>query len=229
MEKCIVSFSGGKDSVLALHDVLKEQKRKVDFLFVTVNKSTQRVNMHGVRKELITRQGFSIGIHTRKLYLPENVSMELYSKMMEAEMLLMKQRGVHSVIFGDIFLEDLKKYREEQLSVIGLKAEFPLWNKNTTELFKTFLELGYKAKIVSINLNKLSKDFLEKDLSIELLNTLPEQVDICGENGEYHTFVYDGPIFHHPVKFEVGAIVEKAYTHSGIEYPYAFLDLIPID
>lgn len=155
--------------------------------------------------------------------------MELYSKMMEAEMLLMKQRGIHSVIFGDIFLQDLKKYREEQLSTIGLKAEFPLWNKNTTELFKTFLELGYKAKIVSINLNKLHKDFLGKDLSIELLDTLPEQVDVCGENGEYHTFVYDGPIFRHPVKFEAGAIVEKSYTHSGTEYPYAFLDLIPID
>ncbi|HPQ07611.1 MAG TPA: diphthine--ammonia ligase [Bacteroidia bacterium] len=223
--KALISWSGGKDSTFALHKILKENKYQPEFLFVTINKNQQRVSMHGVRKELITRQGLSIGIHTRKLYLPENVSMEMYNKMMEAEMKLMKQRGVDRVIFGDIFLEDLKKYREEQLQKIDLKAEFPLWGKDTKELYKEFVEAGYKVKIVSVNLKRLSKDFLGKDLSLELLNEFPEEVDVCGENGEYHTFVYDGEIFNYPIEFEVGEVVEKSYQHNGEEYPYAFLDL----
>jgi len=223
--KAFLSFSGGKDSTLALHYILKEQKYKVEFLFVTINKAHQRVNMHGVRKELITRQGMSIGIHTRKLYLPDNVSMEMYNKMMEHEMLLMKQRGIHTAIFGDIFLEDLKEYREKQLQQIGMQSIFPLWKKNTLELYTEFVQLGYKAKIVSVNLKKLGKEFLGKDLSLELLNEFPKDVDVCGENGEYHTFVYDGEIFQYPIQFEVGEIVEKNYVHNGEEFPYAFLDL----
>lgn len=223
--KATMSWSGGKDSTLALHYALSEKKYQVEFLFVTVNKANQRVSMHGVRKELITRQGMSIGIHTRKLYLPENISMEMYNQMMKAEMQLMQQRKINTVIFGDIFLEDLKKYREEQLQSINMKACFPLWKKNTLELYKEFVSLGYKAKIISVNLKKLSKDFLGKDLTMELLNDFPKDVDVCGENGEYHTFVYEGNIFQHPVKFETGEIVEKTYTHNGEEIPYAFLDL----
>ncbi len=223
--KAIISWSGGKDSALALHYAIKEGRYKVEFLFVTVNKTNQRVSMHGVRKELITRQGLSIGIHTRKLYLPENVSMEMYNQMMRAEMELMKQRGINTVIFGDIFLEDLKKYREEQLRKIHMQSYFPLWHKKTLDLYKEFVVLGYKAKIVSVNLKKLSKDFLGKDLTLELLNDFPDDVDICGENGEYHSFVYDGGIFQYPVKFELGEIVEKTYVHNGEEFPYAFIDL----
>lgn len=226
LPKAFVSWSGGKDSTLALHDVLKNNLYKVEFLFVTINKETQRVSMHGVRKELITRQGLSIGIHTRKMYLPESTSMEWYEKMMETEMLLMKQRGIHTAVFGDIFLEDLKTYREKQLSKINMQAAFPLWKQSTLELYKRFVSLGYKAKIVSVNLKKLSKDFLGKDLSLELLNEFPEDVDVCGENGEFHTFVYDGEIFKTPLKFKHGDVVEKNYTHNGENFPYAFLDLI---
>lgn len=223
--KAIISWSGGKDSTLALHYVVQEKKYKVEFLFTTVNKVNQRISMHGIRKELITRQGMSIGIHTRKLYLPENVSMAMYNQMMKAEMQLMQQRGINTVIFGDIFLEDVKKYREEQLQKINMQAYFPLWKKNTVELYKEFVHLGYKAKIVSVNLSRLSKDFLGKDLTIELLNEFPADVDVCGENGEYHSFVYAGNIFQYPIQFEVGEVVEKSYTHDGQEIPYAFLDL----
>ncbi|MEW6773436.1 MAG: diphthine--ammonia ligase [Bacteroidota bacterium] len=223
--KAFVSWSGGKDSTLALHYVLKNNLYQVEFLFVTINKNTQRVSMHGVRKELITRQGLSIGIHTRKLYLPESSYNEVYEKMMESEMKLMQQRNIHTAIFGDIFLEDLKTYRENQLQKIGMKAEFPLWKKDTRTLYKEFVELGYKAIIVSVNLKKLSKDFLGKELTMDLLNEFPADVDVCGENGEYHTFVYDGDIFHQPVKFEKGEVVEKSYTHNGEVFPYAFLDL----
>ncbi|GAB4201251.1 MAG: diphthine--ammonia ligase [Bacteroidia bacterium] len=225
LPRAFVSWSGGKDSTLALHHILKQNTFKVEFLFVTVNKETQRVSMHGVRKELITRQGLSIGIHTRKMYLPSSTDNTMYEQMMKQEMLLMQQRGINNAVFGDIFLEDLKKYREEKLSEINMQAHFPLWKKNTAELYKEFVTLGYKAKIVSVDLSKLSKDFLGKDLSMELLNEFPKDVDVCGENGEYHTFVYDGDIFQYPIKFELGEMVEKTYTHNGKEFPYAFIDL----
>ncbi len=223
--KVAVSWSGGKDSTLALHRILKDKNYKVEFLFVTINKLYQRVSMHGVKKELITRQGMSIGIHTRKLYLPENVSMEMYAKMMSAEMQLMKQRNIHTIIFGDIFLNDLKQYREQQLQTLGMSAHFPLWKENSIDLYKEFVSLGYKAKIVSVHLQKLGKEFLGKDLSIELLNQFPKNVDVCGENGEYHTFVYDGEIFQYPIDIEMGEMVETAYTHNGEKIPYAFLEL----
>lgn len=229
MEKTInsfVSWSGGKDSTLALHYTLKENQYKPQFLFVTINKETQRVSMHGVRKELITRQGLSIGIHTRKLYLSESGSAELYEKMMESEMKLMQQRNINTAIFGDIFLEDLKNYREQQLNKIKMNAVFPLWKKNTLDLYKELVQLGYKAKIVSVNLKYLGKEFLGKDLSLELMNEFPKNVDVCGENGEYHTFVYDGKIFKSPIPFQCGEIVEKNYIHNGETFPYAFIDLI---
>ena len=224
-ERAALSFSGGKDSVLALHYVLKESRYKVDYLFVSISRLYQRVSMHGIRKELITRQGMALGIRTRKMYLPENISMEMYQKIMEAEMQLMKERGIHTMIFGDIFLEDLKQYREEQLNSIGMKAVFPLWKMDTVELYKTFVTLGYKAKIVSVNLKKLGKEFLGKELSLELLKEFPKGIDVCGENGEFHTFVYDGEIFQHPVSFKSGEIMERNYVHNGEEHPYAFLDL----
>lgn len=225
LPKAIISWSGGKDCTLALHHVLKQNIFKVEYLFVTINKAYQRVSMHGVRKELITRQGMSIGIHTRKLYLPETTTNEWYQKMMEAEMLLMQHRGIHDVIFGDIFLQDLKNYRETQLSKIQMNAHFPLWNRNTKDIYKEFIAFGYKAKIISVNLKKLSKEFLGKDLTLDLINDFPLDVDVCGENGEFHTFVYDGPIFHYPINIQVGEVVEKHYTHNDESIPYAFLDL----
>lgn len=225
LPKAFISWSGGKDSTLALHYVLNEQRFKVEFLFVSIHKESQRVSMHGVRKELITRQGLSIGIHTRKMYLSESSDTTWYEKMMESEMKLMQQRAINTAIFGDIYLEDLKKYRETQLAKIKMNSYFPLWGKKTLDLYKEFVTLGYKAKIVSVNLRKLDKNFLGKDLTIELLDQLPEDVDVCGENGEFHTFVYDGPIFRTPVKFELGEMVEKSYTHNGEIFPYAFIDL----
>ncbi|MCX7729028.1 MAG: ATP-binding protein, partial [Bacteroidia bacterium] len=173
-QQAFISWSGGKDSTLALHYALNENKWDIKFLFVTINKESQRVSMHGVRKELITRQGLSIGIHTRKMYLPESTTTEMYEKMMKHEMLLMQQRGIHTAIFGDIFLEDLKKYRENQLNSINMHSYFPLWKKNTLDLYKEFVTLGYKAKIVSVNLKKLDKSFLGKDLTLELLNEFPK-------------------------------------------------------
>jgi len=225
MEKAFVNWSGGKDCTMALHKILEGKKFKVEFLFTTISKEFQRVSMHGVKKELITRQALALGIHSRKLYLPEKPDMKVYEEFMEHEMNLMKERGINYSVFGDIFLEDLKKYREEKLEKQGIKALFPVWGYDTTELLKEFVDLGYKAIIVSIDKQKLGDEFLGRVLDKELLNDLPAGVDPCGENGEFHTFVYSGPVFMEGIKIKQGEKVIKNYIHDGKSFEYGFLDL----
>jgi uncharacterized protein (TIGR00290 family) len=225
MKKAFINWSGGKDCTMALHKILSENKFKPEFLFTTISKEHQRVSMHGVRKELITRQALSLGIHSRKMYLPESNNHGLYEKLMKHEMLLMKERGIGVSVFGDIFLEDLRKYREENLKASGMEAVFPLWKSNTGELVKEFIDLGYKAVIVSIDKRKLDESYLGKELNHELINEFPDNVDPCGENGEFHTFVHTGPIFNAPVKFEPGEKVSRSYTHNNEKFEYGFIDL----
>lgn len=225
MKKVFINWSGGKDCTMALHKILYETDLKPEFLFTTISKEHQRVSMHGVRKELITRQAFSLDIHSRKMYLPDSNSHGLYEKLMKHEMLLMKERGIGISVFGDIFLEDLRNYREENLKEVGMKAMFPLWKRDTKELIREFLDLGYKAVIVSIDKRKLNEDFLGKELSHGLINEFPKDVDVCGENGEFHTFVYDGPLFNSPVKFEIGEKITRSYTHNKEVFEYGFIDL----
>jgi uncharacterized protein (TIGR00290 family) len=229
MEKTFINWSGGKDCTLALHHILKDSNYKVQSLFTTISQPYNRVTMHGVRKELITRQGFSLGIPSRKMYLPESASHENYNSFMEHEMHIMKQRGISTAIFGDIFLEDLRKFREEKLEKAGMKSVFPLWKKDTKELLKEFIVLGYKAILVCVSEEKLSKDFAGRIIDENFISDLPEQVDPCGENGEFHTFVYAGPIFTTPVKFKTGELVYKEYEtkdESVKDKGFWFLDLI---
>jgi uncharacterized protein (TIGR00290 family) len=228
MQKAFMNWSGGKDCTLALHKTISQKQFSVDFLFTTVSRSFQRVSMHGLRKELITRQALSIGIPSRKLYLPESSNTGIYDKLMDAEMQLMKERGIHHSIFGDIFLEDLKAYREEKLKAANISGHFPLWKRDTKEVLNEFISLGYKTIIVSLDKQKLDESFLGRELNSEFLNALPENVDPCGENGEFHTFTYAGPIFKQPVNFTKGEIVKKEYSHEGKVFEYAFLDLLPL-
>lgn len=225
MEKAFVNWSGGKDCTLALHKVLHEGLYKPELLFTTISKEFQRVSMHSVRKELITRQALAIGLHSRKMYLPGSNTHGLYEKFMMHEMQLMKEKGISVSVFGDIFLEDLRKYREEKLEGTGIKPVFPLWKTDTRELTREFIGLGYKAVIVSIDKRKLNESFLGKELDDKLISELPKDVDVCGENGEFHTFVYDGPIFETPVKFRFGEKVTKTYTHNNEIFEYGFIDL----
>lgn len=225
--RAFINWSGGKDCTLALHHILHQKDVKVDYLFTTISREHQRVSMHGVRKEMITRQAMSIGIPSRKLYLPEKTDRPVYDQFMAHEMKLMKQRGISDAIFGDIFLEDLRKYREEKLKSVEMNAHFPLWGKPTSQLLTEFIGLGYKAMIVSVNYEHLDQSFLGKTLDHELVKHFPSQVDVCGENGEFHTFVYDGPIFHSPIKMVLGEKVTKTYSHQDKNYEFGFLDLIP--
>ena len=141
--------------------------------------------------------------------------MEEYNTLMEEKVKNLKFEGYTHTVFGDIFLEDLKQYRENMLRPLGIEAVFPLWKKNTKALLQEFLELGFKAVIVCINHSKLDKSFLGKELSYELMEQFPKDVDPCGENGEFHTFCFDGPIFQHPTEFEIGEFLFKTYDNPS--------------
>ncbi len=206
MEPVIISWSGGKDSVLALF-LLNREKFNVRTLITSISEEYNRVSMHGVRKELLEKQANSIGIPLITISLPKDTTNEEYEKIMKREMLYFKSHRIYHVVFGDIFLEDIRKYRESNLSKIGMKAIFPLWKKSSKDLAKQFLDLGFKAIITCVDSNFLNSDFVGEFFDDNFLQALPSNVNYCGENGEFHTFVFDGPIFFNPVKFQKGEIV----------------------
>ncbi len=206
---CIFNWSGGKDSALALYHCLRNPQLDIKFLVTSVNDSANRVSMHGVREELLIRQAESIGIPLYQIRLPEMPGMKEYDDTMRMHLEKFKSEGITHSIFGDIFLEDLRKYREDRLAEAGLQAVFPLWNRDTTELIHEFLDLGFRTTIVCTqhHLERLAG----KELTRELLMAFPEDIDVCGENGEYHTFAFDGPVFKQAVHFTVGGNVFKEF------------------
>ena len=170
--------------------------------------------MQGVRIDLLTAQAERLGLPLTLLRLPGDVSMEDYDAHMHSTLLnLTRQGGTHS-IFGDIFLEDLRQYREAQLARVNLTGVFPLWQRNTTELVHEFVDLGFRAVLVCVNEKQLGAEFVGRELDLDLLKDLPKTVDPCGENGEYHSFVYDGPIFASPIDFTKGDVVRRTYAPS---------------
>ena len=202
MRKAYFNWSTGKDAALALYYLKKNSNLKIDKLLTTINAHHDRVSMHGLRRELLLRQVESIGISLTTVELPEQPSMEEYDALMTATVNELKRDGYTDCGFGDIFLEDLRTYREQQLK--GINCHFPLWKKNTTKLLSEFISQGYKAVVICINGDLLDASFVGRELDYSFLNDLPDTVDPCGENGEFHTFCYDGPIFSNPVKFEFG-------------------------
>ncbi|MDZ7719562.1 MAG: ATP-binding protein [Balneolaceae bacterium] len=209
--KTVLSWSGGKDSAITLQRLLKGDQFSVDRLLVSVNESTNRVSMHGVRLELIERQAEILGIPITYLRLPENPSMNEYDSIMKEKMNILLNEGFTHCAFGDIFLEDLKEYREKQLDKIGIKPIFPIWGEDTNQLAKSFIEEGFKAVLVCVDKNKAVSEYAGELYSNEILKDIKDDTDPCGENGEFHTFVFDGPIFSEPVLFKKGEIEEKEY------------------
>lgn len=207
MEKAIFCWSGGKDSSICLYEVLKEKTYDVKYLLTTVNENFKRISMHGVREELLDAQAISIGIELKKMYVKEG-SYDEYERNMEALLLSVKAEGITTVIFGDIFLEDLRKYREDNMAKVGMTAVFPLWKKDTKELINYFLESGFKTITCCVNDLYLGEEMVGVEIDEAFLKALPNNVDPCGENGEFHTFCFSGPIFKTPIKFN---ILEKVY------------------
>ncbi|RIV18939.1 diphthine--ammonia ligase [Fibrisoma montanum] len=215
MKKAIMNWSGGKDSALALYYALHTEQWDVLSLLTTVNKQHQRVSMHGVRADLLTEQARQLGLPLHQLLLPGEVSMETYNARMFGTLQAFRQQGVTHSIFGDIFLEDLRQYRETQLRRAGLTGVFPIWQRSSTELIHAFVDLGFRAVLVCVNEKQLGQEFVGRELDLDLLKDLPKTVDPCGENGEYHTFVYDGPLFAQPIPIEKGEVVRRTYAPSG--------------
>ncbi len=227
--KTVLSWSGGKDSAITLQRLLKDDQVSVERLLVSVNKSTNRVSMHGVRSELVQKQAEVLGIPITVLNLPENPSMDEYNSIMEKEMKNLIDQGFTHCAFGDIFLEDLKKYREEKLDKIGMKSLFPLWKEDTFQLAQSFIDDDFKAIFVCVDKNKSVSDYAGKLYSKEFLNELTYDIDPCGENGEFHTFVFDGPTFSKSISYQKGEIVDKEYPSPKGEgtIVFRFCDLVP--
>ncbi len=213
--KAYFNWSSGKDSALALHYLQQDSSFSIEKLLTTVNSHYNRVSMHGLRKEVLEAQAKAIGIPLDILYVPENPSMEEYNVLMETKTQALVAEGYQDTIFGDIFLEDLKVYRENMLAPFGIKCHFPLWKKNTKTLIEEFLKLGFRAVIVCLDNTKLNESLLGAELSLDLINNLPENVDPCGENGEFHTFCFDGPIFKQSIDFDLGEKKFQTYKNPS--------------
>lgn len=228
--KLFFNWSSGKDSAFALYCLQQQNEFKVDLLFSTVSSEHKRVSMHGLRESMLLKQAEAIELPLEIMYLPKSSEMHTYNALMKQKMEELKAKGYQNTAFGDIFLEDLKQYRIEQLKPLSIKALFPLWKKNTSELIRQFIDLGFKSRVVSANEKWFSEDFVGKDITHDLIDALPKEVDPCGENGEFHTFCYDGPIFKEPVQFETGEKVKRSYQNpedKGSEVSFWFCDLIP--
>ncbi|HVX26465.1 MAG TPA: diphthine--ammonia ligase [Parafilimonas sp.] len=234
MDKTFMNWSGGKDSALCFYKALQSNQYNIQCLLTNVNAIHNRISMHGVRRNLLEAQAASIGIALQTIELPEQPSMEEYEEMMMKKLFQLKSAGFNKAIFGDIFLEDLKNYRKQKLKQLDIDCIFPLWKKNTTELIKEFIALDFKAIAVCINENYLDKSFCGRLIDESFINDLPANVDVCGENGEFHSFVFDGPIFKQPLNFSKGEIVYKLYdapkqnNDTSTKYGFYFCDLLPI-
>lgn len=210
MIDCIFNWSGGKDSTLALYYCLKDPGLNIRYLVTTINDAVDRVSMHGVRTELLIMQAESIGIPLYQIRLAEMPDMETYDKVMSIHLNRFKSEGITHAVFGDIFLEDLKAYRDNQLAKVGMTGIYPLWKRNTAELIREFLALGFGTVIACVQQNL--KQVAGLQITTDLIKSLPAGVDACGENGEFHTFTFKGPIFKNEIKCKTGELVYKTYN-----------------
>jgi uncharacterized protein (TIGR00290 family) len=183
--------------------------------------------MHGVRRSLLVSQAQALGIPLATVELPESPSMEVYEGIMKQQVERLVEDGYSNAIFGDIFLEDLRKFREDKLRQHGIDCVFPLWKIDTKDLMQEFLRLGFRAVVCSTQADKLGDQFIGRVIDQAFLDELPSDVDPCGENGEFHTFCFDGPCFKHPVTFTIGEKVYREYKHDNKSYGYWFCDLVP--
>jgi len=227
-----MNWSGGKDSALALYHCLQNPDIDIKYLVTTINDTADRISMHGVRTELLIKQAESIGIPLYQIRLPEMPDMETYDNTMRQHLEYFRGEGITHSIFGDIFLEDLKKYRDERLAEIGMTGIYPLWKRNSRELMDEFFELGFGTVIACVQ-ERLER-IAGKEITPELLLSLPEDVDVCGENGEFHTFAFKGPIFRTEISYRTGERVYKQYRSPkndsddsrGTQTGFWFCDLI---
>ncbi|MCB9046522.1 MAG: adenine nucleotide alpha hydrolase [Chitinophagales bacterium] len=229
MVKTVLNWSSGKDAALAYHLLRQDERYDVTTLLTTVNSEKDRVVMHGVREQLLDMQAERMGIRHKKVHLPPSPSHDVYNEAMTHVLAQLKQENITTAAFGDIFLEDLRRYREDQLATAGFKGIFPVWGMDTRDMVQLVDNVGIEAVIVCVNEAVLGKEFLGRKIDSSLLNDLPAGVDPCGENGEFHTFVYNAPYFKAPIPIQLGEVVHTVYPSpdpdKGEGYGFWFLDL----
>ena len=220
-EKILFTWSGGKDSAMALHELRKNAGYEIAALLTTITEDYDRVSMHGVRRELLEVQAASLGLPLEKVFISRQSSNEDYESGMRAVLERYKAEGVSSVAFGDIFLEELRTYREDNLAKIGMKGIFPLWKRRTADLARDFIHAGFRSVITCVDLEVLDKRFAGREFDETFLSELPSGIDPCGENGEFHSFVHDGPVFESRIRYTRGEMVLR-------DQRFWYLDLIPV-
>lgn len=218
--KALLAWSGGKDSAMALYEMRRQNDLEIAGLLTTVTRDYNRISMHGVRVELLERQAESIGLPLQKVYISKGSCNDDYEQSMRQTLEANKTAGVTAVAFGDIFLEDLRKYREDKLALVGMKGMFPIWKRDTSDLARSFIDLGFKAIVTCADSQAVDGSFAGREYDSDLIADLPPAADPCFENGECHSFVYAGPIFTNPVEFSKGDIVLR-------DERFWFCDLVP--
>ena len=219
MEKVLFAWSGGKDSAIALYEILKSGKYEIVSLLTTITEDYDRVSMHGIPRILVEQQAESLGLPLEKVFISKDSSNEDYESKMGQVLAGFRQGGITRVVFGDIFLEWVKKYRGDNLSKLGMSGIFPIWGRDTAELAESFVALGFRAIITCVDSKVLDKGFLGRIIDKGFLSELPPDVDPCGENGEFHSFVFDGPIFKQGIAYTLGESVQRK--------SFYFCDLLP--
>lgn len=219
LKPVVLSWSGGKDSCLALNGLLASPEFRVEALLTTVTRDYGRISMHGVRTTLLERQAESLGLPLQQVFISKNATNEEYEGCMAEALLEFRCRGIETVAFGDLFLEDIRAYRDRFLAGLGMTGLYPIWQRHTGTAIRDFIAAGFKAVITCVDPRQLDPAFAGRIIDEKLLSELSESCDPCGENGEFHTFVFDGPIFGKPVQFVHGEIVCRE--------SFWFCDLIP--
>jgi uncharacterized protein (TIGR00290 family) len=215
----LVSWSGGKDSCFALYETQRAAEYRVAALLTTLTRDYDRISMHGVRRELLEEQAASLGLPLHQVFISKDASNDEYEMKMGEALAKYRDRGIDSIVFGDLFLADIRAYREQFLSRQMMHGLFPVWKRDTSSFIREFIELGFKTIVTCVDSRVLDQSFVGKTIDEDLLSSLPGDVDPCGENGEFHTFVFDGPSFARPVKFSLGEIV--------LRESFWFCDLVP--
>lgn len=218
-EKVVICWSGGKDSAITLYEIMRDREYQIVGLLTTVTEEYDRISMHGVRRILLERQARSLGLPLQQILISPDAGNEEYEAKMEQTLTRFKRDGLSSVAFGDIFLEEIRRYREENLAKLGIKGIFPLWGRDTRVLAREFVHGGFKAVVTCVDSKALDCSFVGRAIDEQFLCQLPFEVDPWGEKGEFHSFVFDGPIFNEPVSFTIGEVVKRD--------SFYFCDLLP--
>jgi uncharacterized protein (TIGR00290 family) len=218
--RAVLSWSGGKDSSLALYEISKSREYEIVSLLTTLTRDFDRISMHGVRRTLLDMQAAQLQLPLEEVWISKGAGNSEYESQMSEALTRHYAEGIRHVVFGDLFLEDIRRYREEKLSALSMTGVFPLWKKDTSRLASYFIHEGFKAILCTVDPKALDPSFCGRDFDHSLLSDLPSRVDPCGENGEFHTFVYGGPIFKREIKVKKGEVVQR----DG----FYFADILPV-